>query len=113
MRMCWKCNLVTGIKQLPHNMHTANSENKSTNVFEDLGFPDAKERFVKVQLAFKIATLVGKRKKVDAARLLGIDQEKVSLLIKGKNDDFSIDQLKAFLTELSKNTGIVVNHNIN
>ena len=85
-------------------------EESSGNVFEDLGLPDAKELYVKTQLAFKISTIVERRKlrQIQAAAMLGISQAKVSLLVNGKTDDFSIDTLMGFLTKLDQDVQIVV-----
>jgi len=46
------------------------------NVFADLGLPDAEERLVKAQLAFKISEIIQKRhiSQIAAARILGTEQ---------------------------------------
>ena len=95
---------------MSNEMELLTSEKSTGNVFEDLGFTDAKERFVKVQLAFKIATLIAKRKlkQVAAAKALGINQAKISLLVNGKIDDFSIDRLMEFLTKLDQDVEITI-----
>lgn len=85
-------------------------EKSSGNVFEDLGFPDAKERYLKVELAFKIAMLVQEKKlkQKNVAVLLGITQPKVSMLLNGKTEGFSIDTLMNMLTKLGQDVEIVV-----
>jgi predicted XRE-type DNA-binding protein len=40
--------------------------------------------------------------------MLSISQAKVSLLVNGKTDDFSIDTLMGFLTKLDQDVQIVV-----
>jgi predicted XRE-type DNA-binding protein len=43
-----------------------------------------------------------------AARLLGIDQPKVSQIYRGRLDDFSLERLMRFLTALHQDIRIVV-----
>ena len=72
------------------------------NVFADLGFPDAEERMAKLNLALQINILI-KRKKLtqkQAAKLLDIDQPKISALSTGKLAGFSLERLFRFLTIL-------------
>lgn len=70
-------------------------EVSSGNVFEDLGFDDAKELFIKSSIAIAIQREIKSRglKQVDAARLMGITQPKVSNILRGRLDDFSIERL--------------------
>jgi predicted XRE-type DNA-binding protein len=82
----------------------------SGNVFADLGFPDAHEALAKSRLAQKIAAIVADKKLTQdkAAKLLGIDQPKVSKLIRGQLKDFSTDRLFHFLTALGQDVEITV-----
>ena len=70
-------------------------EVSSGNVFEDLGFDDAKELFIKSSIAIAIQREIKSRglRQVDAARLMGITQPKVSNILRGRLDDFSIERL--------------------
>lgn len=82
----------------------------SGNVFADLGFADAKERLVKAKLAIKINQLIEERKlkQVAAAKILGINQPKISALANGQLKDFSIERLIDFLNKLDQDVEIVV-----
>ncbi len=82
----------------------------SGNVFADLGLPNPDERLVKAELARKISEIITKRHltQAEAAELLGIDQPKVSALMKGKLSGFSCDRLFRFLNALGRDVEIVV-----
>lgn len=83
---------------------TANAkvEVGSGNVFADLGFPDAEERLLKANLVFQIAQLIDQKKltQAKAAERIGLDQPKVSRLLRGNLDGFSADRLFAILNRL-------------
>lgn len=85
-------------------------EVSSGNVFADLELPDADELLVKADLAIAIVRAIEARglKQAEAARLLGINQPKVSALIRGHLEGFSIERLFRFLRRLQQNILIVV-----
>ena len=91
-----------------------NEENEvftgSNNVFADLALPDAEEMLAKAELARQIITVIGKRRltQVRAAELLGIDQPKISALVRGKLAGFSLERLIHFLNLLGRDVQIVV-----
>ncbi|MCC5625255.1 helix-turn-helix transcriptional regulator [Nostoc sp. CHAB 5715] len=80
------------------------------NVFADLGLPNSEERLVKAELARKISEAITFRKltQVQAAELLGIDQPKISALVRGRLSGFSIDRLFQFLNDLDNDVEIVI-----
>jgi len=82
----------------------------SGNVFSDLGFDNAREMLVKSALAQAIASKLEKLGLTQAlaAEILGIDQPKVSYLIRGKLDAFSISRLMRFVTLLGTDVDIVL-----
>ncbi|MEH2045709.1 helix-turn-helix domain-containing protein [Nostoc sp.] len=82
----------------------------SGNVFADLGLPNSEERLVKAELARKISEAITFRKltQVQAAELLGIDQPKISALVRGRLSGFSIDRLFQFLNDLDNDVEIVI-----
>src|SRR3990167_952613 len=82
----------------------------STNVFADLDMPDAEEKLAKAELALKINKIIKQKKlkQVPAAKLLGIDQSKISLLNRGRLSDFSIERLVKYLTLLNQDVEIVI-----
>ncbi len=85
-------------------------EESSGNVFADLGLKNPEELLAKAELVQRIADIIAERKltQVRAAKLLGIDQPKVSALLRGKLDGFSTDRLFRFLNALGKDVEIVI-----
>jgi predicted XRE-type DNA-binding protein len=79
-------------------------------VFADLGVPGADEALAKAELARRICALLAERKltQARAAAVLGIDQPKVSALVRGKLEGFSTDRLFRFLNALGQDVEIVV-----
>jgi predicted XRE-type DNA-binding protein len=82
----------------------------SGNVFADLGLPDAEERAVKADLAQQIGEIIAQQgwTQAQAALALGIDQPKVSALLRGRLSGFSTDRLLRFLNDLEQDVEIVV-----
>ena len=82
----------------------------SGNVFADLGFPDAEELLAKARLASAISDIIKGRHltQQSAAEVLGTTQPKVSNLINGKLEGFSLERLARFLNSLDRDVEIVV-----
>jgi predicted XRE-type DNA-binding protein len=82
----------------------------SGNVFADLELKNPEEMLVKAELALRITEALKARKLTQgaAASLLGIDQPKISKLMRGLLYGFSSDQLLRFLTALGQDVEIVV-----
>jgi predicted XRE-type DNA-binding protein len=82
----------------------------SGNVFADLGLPDPEGWLVKADLAQKIAEVIEQKgwAQAQAARVMGIDQPKVSALLRGRLRGFSTDRLLGFLNALEQDVEIVV-----
>jgi predicted XRE-type DNA-binding protein len=80
------------------------------NIFETLGFPDAEELKAKADLVIQIIQIIEERglKQVEAAEIMGVDQPKVSQLMHGKLDGFSMERLYRFLNTLGMDVEIVV-----
>jgi predicted XRE-type DNA-binding protein len=78
------------------------------NVFADLGYTDAKERTLKVELALEVNRVLKQRKLTQsrAAGLLGIEQPHVSDLTRYRLNRFSAERLMEFLTQLGKDVEI-------
>lgn len=85
-------------------------ETGSTNVYADLGMPDAEEMWVKAQLASNIGEIIKRRKltQVQAAELLGITQPKLSGLLRGQFRGISETKMLECLTRLGRDIQIVV-----
>jgi predicted XRE-type DNA-binding protein len=76
----------------------------SGNVFADMGLEDADELLIKADLAIAIAGIIKQRglSQTTAAGVLGIDQPKVSRIVRGDLYGFSIDQLIRLLGVLGQ-----------
>lgn len=85
-------------------------EEGSGNVFADLGLPNADERIAKAGLAIRIAGVIRARRltQARAARILKIDQPKISRLLRGQLSGFSTERLMQFLTLLGRDVEIVI-----
>ena len=82
----------------------------TTNVFADLGYRNPAEALAKAQLASRIADALKAQAltQAEAAALLGVDQPKVSALLRGQLRGFSYERLLRFLTILGCDVRIVV-----
>jgi predicted XRE-type DNA-binding protein len=82
----------------------------SGNVFADLGLPHAEELLAKADLAIQISQIIEDREltQAEAAEMLGIDQPKVSALVRGRLEGFSMERLYRFLNALGQDVEIVV-----
>ena len=82
----------------------------SGNLFADLGRPDAEEALARVRLAQQIAEIIERKElsQTDAAELMGLDQPKVSALVRGRLSGFSTDRLLRCLMLLGQDVEIIV-----
>lgn len=82
----------------------------SGNVFADLGLSNPDERLAKAELARAISQVIKERglTQREAAALMGIDQPKVSHVLRGRLADFSTERLLSFLIGLGRDIEIVV-----
>jgi len=82
----------------------------SGNIFEDLELSNPVDRLQKAQLASVIYDIIKSKKLTQkkAGEILGITQSKVSALLNGRLDDFSIDRLMRFLGKLDQDVQIAV-----
>ena len=85
-------------------------QKSSGNVFADLGLANPDELLVKAELAREISKIIAQKNitQVEAAQLLGIDQPKISALLKGKLSGFSTERFFRFLNALGCDVEIVV-----
>lgn len=82
----------------------------SGNVFADLHLRDSGARLAKAALAQEICDIIrnaGLDQRKAAARL-GVDQPKVSALMRGRLKEFSTERLMRFLTALGRDVIITV-----
>ena len=80
------------------------------NIFADLDLPDAPELLAKARLAYRISSIMEKKglTQHQAAKILGIDQPKVSALVRGHLEKFSLQRLCEYLTALGCDVTIQV-----
>lgn len=96
-------------KKQPH-LEEVECEISSGNVFADLGIDNPKEELTKAKLVWEIEQIVKKKKltQIAAAKIMGINQPKVSALIRRKLDGFSVERLIHFLNALGQDIDIIV-----
>lgn len=82
----------------------------SGNVFADIGIDNAEEELTKAKLVSEIEQIIKKKKlsQVEAAKIMGINQPKVSALLRRKLDGFSVERLIHFLNTLGQDIDIIV-----
>jgi predicted XRE-type DNA-binding protein len=82
----------------------------SGNVFADLGLADAEEFGTKMRLSVVINKILEERKltQVDAAKVLGVNQPKISALRHYKLEGFSVERLMHFVTALKHDVVIEI-----
>lgn len=85
-------------------------EKGSGNIFADLGFENPEEELAKSDLTAKISQIIKKRKltQMQVASILGVDQPRISSLLRGNFDLFSLDMLMRFLKILGQDIQILV-----
>ena len=85
----------------------------SGNVFADLGLPNPEERLLKANIVSELHRLIKQRglTQVKAAKLIGIHQPDLSLLLRGDFDDYSVERLMKMLTAFEQDIEIVMKPN--
>ncbi|MFT3880863.1 MAG: helix-turn-helix transcriptional regulator [Gemmatales bacterium] len=102
--------MLNGKTKQPTKSNKIPVERSSGNVFDDLGLPEADELLAKAQLVNRISEIIAQREmtQVHAAKVLGIDQPKISALLRGRFDGYTSDRLFRFLNALGQDVEIVV-----
>lgn len=82
----------------------------SGNVFADLGLRDADVKQTRVGLAVAINQIIQARllTQTEAARVLDVNQPKISALMNYRLDGFSVERLMHFLNALDRDVEIVI-----
>src|ERR1700730_10112967 len=82
----------------------------SGNVFADLGLPNPEQELLKAQLTLQIYTILkgSGMTQVEIAKILGVHQPQVSLLMRNRTGNFSVGRLMKFLTSLRQDVKITV-----
>jgi predicted XRE-type DNA-binding protein len=80
----------------------------SGNVYADLGLDYTEEDMLKVALCHQISDTILNRKlkQSEAAKLMGTDQTKVSLVTRGRIEHFSVARLMEYLRRLGFNVDV-------
>jgi predicted XRE-type DNA-binding protein len=82
----------------------------SANVFADLGLRNPDQELLKAQLTLQIFVILkdSGRTQGEIAKLLGVQQPQVSLLMRNRTGNFSVGRLMEFLTALGRDVQITV-----
>ena len=82
----------------------------TTNVFADLGFPDAKTHLLKAELVSRVQDVLqeGPLTQTEAAKITGVSQPDLSRMLKGRFRDISVERIMRILIRLGCKVDIVV-----
>jgi predicted XRE-type DNA-binding protein len=88
----------------------AKVQESSGNVFADLGLRNPQDRLVKANLAHRICQVIAARglTQTKAAKIMGLDQPKISALKQGKLKGFSAERLFRCLNDLGQEVEITI-----
>jgi predicted XRE-type DNA-binding protein len=91
---------------------TIQARRSSGNVFRDLGFSEDEAENLKIRadLMIELTKLIERQEltQATAAKLLGVTQPRVSDLVRGKIDRFSVDSLIEMLGHAGASVSVVV-----
>ncbi|MCE9548599.1 MAG: helix-turn-helix domain-containing protein [Planctomycetia bacterium] len=92
------------------NSKSLKVQKSSGNVFADLAVRNPQEMLAKAQLAHLICRVIAGRKltQAKAAEIMGLDQPKISALMRGKLRGFSAERLFRCLNDLGQQVEISV-----
>ncbi len=95
---------------------TAKVRRSSGNVFRDLGFPaeEAESLRLRADLMVQVRRLIEGRKltQAAAAKILGVTQPRVSNLVRGKIELFSIDTLVDMLARAGVRVSLTIHRGL-
>jgi predicted XRE-type DNA-binding protein len=82
----------------------------SGNIFADLGLPNPEQELLKADLTLQIYSILKASglTLVELAKILGVQQPQVSLLMRNRAGNFSVGRLMEFLTALRQDIEITV-----
>ena len=85
-------------------------QKSSGNVFADLGVRNPQDALTKAQLAHRICEVIVARRltQTKAAKLMGLDQPKISALMRGSLKGFSAERLFRCLNDLGQEVKITI-----
>jgi predicted XRE-type DNA-binding protein len=82
----------------------------SGNVFADMGLPNPQQELLKARLTMQIYSILkdSRMTQAEIAKILGVQQPQVSLLMRNRAGNFSVGRLMEFLTSLRRDVEITV-----
>lgn len=82
----------------------------SGNIFADIGLPNPEQELLKAKLTLQIYTILkdSGMTQVEIAKILGVQQPQVSLLMRNRAGNFSVGRLMEFLMALRQDVEITV-----
>jgi predicted XRE-type DNA-binding protein len=85
-------------------------EESSGNIFTDLGLPHPEQELLKARLTLQIYRTIKARRvtQTQAGKIIGIRQPQVSLLMRNRSGNFSVERLMDFLTALGHDVEVRV-----
>ena len=98
------------MKKKQQHSEESECEMSSGNVFADIDVEHPEEELTKAKLVWEIEQIIKKKRltQAEAAKMMGINQPKVSALLRRKLDGFSVERLIHFLNALGQDIDIVV-----
>jgi len=95
---------------MPKKFTAVAREKSSGNVFADLGVLHPKRELLKARLTLQIYRIIKARRvtQTQAGVILGIRQPQVSLLMRNRSGNFSVERLMDFLTALGHDVEVRV-----
>ena len=80
-----------------------------TDIFADLGLPDAESHFLKAQIVAVLYRLATEQQltQIKAGERMGISQPEVSRLFKGNFREYSVERLMTFLVAFEHDVEII------
>jgi len=95
---------------MPRKSTTVAREKSRGNVFADLGMPHPEKELVKACLTLQIYRSIKSRRLTPAqtGEILGLKQPQVSLLMRNRSGNFSVERLMDFLTALGHDVEVRV-----
>jgi predicted XRE-type DNA-binding protein len=83
---------------------------RSGNIYADLGLPDADDLLLKSSIVIELHRLIKERglTRTAAAKKLGISQDDLSLILRGRFEDCSAERLIRMLTVFDQDIDIVM-----
>jgi predicted XRE-type DNA-binding protein len=82
----------------------------SGNIFADVGLPTPEQELLKAQLTLQIHAILkdSDMTQTEIAKVLGVRQPQVSLLMRNRAGNFSVGRLMEFLTALRQDVEITI-----